>query len=397
MAGPKGTAIPSWQQGAAQETSSESSTATSSPAEPESRETLLEQARRFLQDESISEAPADKKIAFLESKGLSNDEIHTLLGVSRNTQATADDTTTTTSSTTPEPESQSQSSKVKETPKEPPSEAVQSLSAPSPTPSKDVPPIITYPEFLLRQSKPPLITFQNFLYTLYGTAGLAASIYGASEYLAKPMLESLNGARHEFSETVQGNLKTLNEKLEGSVSRIPPLSTPRPKQTSSTEGQSEDDNESVTSDPTELFHRDIATQTIDLEPATSSQTAVGTEVQAESAQKTIDNHLARLQSISSHLSSVVTAEKYSDSTQGYARDRLTELYTYLDSLTYSTPSYLSSSLYGSYEDSDTKKPTGEDEAISAFKSEVRSVKGTLLSARNFPSSSGGLRSGSAVR
>ncbi|EEQ31537.1 hypothetical protein McanMca71_006158 [Microsporum canis] len=397
MAGPKGTAIPSWQQGAAQETSSESSTATSSPAEPESRETLLEQAKRFLQDESISEAPTDKKIAFLESKGLSNDEIHTLLGVSRNTQATADDTTTTTSSTTPEPESQSQSSKVKETPKEPPSEGVQFLSAPSPTPSKDVPPIITYPEFLLRQSKPPLITFQNFLYTLYGTAGLAASIYGASEYLAKPMLESLNGARHEFSETVQGNLKMLNEKLEGSVSRIPPLSTPRPKQTSSTEGQSEDDNESVTSDPTELFHRDIATQTIDLEPPTSSQTAVGTEVQAEPAQKTIDNHLARLRSISSHLSSVVTAEKYSDSTQGYARDRLTELYTYLDSLTYSTPSYLSSSLYGSYEDSDTKKPTGEDEAISAFKSEVRSVKGTLLSARNFPSGSGGLRSGSAVR
>ncbi|KAK2834835.1 hypothetical protein FQN49_006866, partial [Arthroderma sp. PD_2] len=274
-------------------------------------------------------------------------------------------------------------------------------SSPTPppaTPSKDIPPIITYPEFLLQQSKPPLITFQNFLYTVYGAAGLAASIYGASEYLAKPMLASLNGARHEFSETVQGNLKSLNEKLEGSVSSIPPTAS-RPKHTIEAEG--EDDNESITSDPTELFHRDIATQTtVDLDTATPSQKAVGTEVKSGSAtQKAIDDHFTRLQSISSQLSSVVIAEKYSDSTQNCARDRLSELHTYLDSLTYSSPSYLSSSLYGGYDDSaDVKKASasgGEDEAIAAFKSEVRSVKGTLLSARNFPSGSGGLRAGSA--
>ncbi|DAA78724.1 TPA_exp: putative Peroxisomal membrane anchor protein [Trichophyton benhamiae CBS 112371] len=391
MTGPKDATIPSWQQAA----SDNSSTATSSAAATESRDTLLEQARRFLQDESISEAPTDKKIAFLESKGLSNDEIHTLLGISRNTQATASTSDNSGSnSSTEESESQSNKETAGEASSQPTQSPVAASPAPAPTasPSKDVPPIITYPEFLLRQSKPPLITFQNFLYTLYATAGITASIYGASEYLAKPMLESLNCARHEFSETVQGNLKVLNEKLEGNVSKVPALSTARPKGISM-ENESEDDNESVTSDPTELFHRDIATQTTDLEPTAPSQTAVGTEIQTVSPQTVIEEHHSRLQSLSSSLASVVTTEKYSDSTQGYAKDRLSELQTYLDSLTYSAPLYLTSSLYGSYDDSaDAKKAAnGEDEAIAAFKAEIRSVKGTLLSARNFPSGSGGLR------
>lgn len=206
------------------------------------------------------------------------------------------------------------------------------------------------------------------------------------------MLESLNCARHEFSQTVQGNLKTLNEKLEGSVSKVPELPTPRPKGIS-IDNESEQDNESITSDPTELFHRDIATQTTDLESSAPSQTGVGTELQTASTQSAIGEHLSRLQSLSSSLASFVTAEKYSDSIQRDARDRLSELQTYLDSLTYSAPLYLTSSLYGPYDDSaDAKKATnGEDEAIAAFKAEVRSVKGTLLSARNFPSGSGGLR------
>ena len=391
MAGPKDAAIPSWQQTA----SDNSSTAASSASATESRETLLEQARRFLQDESISEASTDKKIAFLESKGLSNDEIHTLLGISRNTQATASTSNDTgNNSSTEESESQSKKETTGEASSQPTQSPAATSPAPTPTASsnKDVPPIITYPEFLLRQSKPPLITFQNFLYTLYATTGVAASICGASEYLAKPMLESLNCARHEFSETVQGNLKALNEKLEGSVSKVPASSTARPMGIS-IDNESEDDNESVTSDPTELFHRDIATQTTDLELSTPSQTAVGTETQTVSSQSVIEEHHSRLQSLSSSLDSVVTAEKYSDSTQGYAKDRLSELQTYLDSLTYSAPLYLTSSLYGSYDDSaDAKKAAnGEDEAIAAFKAEIRSVKGTLLSARNFPSGSGGLR------
>lgn len=41
---------------------------------------LLEQASRFLEDETIRDAPREKKIAFLESKGVRPEDIETLLG-----------------------------------------------------------------------------------------------------------------------------------------------------------------------------------------------------------------------------------------------------------------------------------------------------------------------------
>lgn len=47
---------------------------------------LLEQASRFLDDATIRDAPREKKVAFLESKGVSSEDIETLLGA-----ATQDD------------------------------------------------------------------------------------------------------------------------------------------------------------------------------------------------------------------------------------------------------------------------------------------------------------------
>jgi hypothetical protein len=41
---------------------------------------LLDQAKRFLDDSTIRDAPREKKVAFLESKGVSADDIETLLG-----------------------------------------------------------------------------------------------------------------------------------------------------------------------------------------------------------------------------------------------------------------------------------------------------------------------------
>jgi hypothetical protein len=41
---------------------------------------LLEQAKRFLDDATIRDAPREKKVTFLESKGVSADDIGTLLG-----------------------------------------------------------------------------------------------------------------------------------------------------------------------------------------------------------------------------------------------------------------------------------------------------------------------------
>lgn len=50
------------------------------PASTESRESLREQAVKFLQDPNIQDAGRERKIAFLESKGVKRDDIEALLG-----------------------------------------------------------------------------------------------------------------------------------------------------------------------------------------------------------------------------------------------------------------------------------------------------------------------------
>lgn len=49
-----------------------------------SRQTLLDQAATFLLDESIRDAPWERKRSFLETKGLSVDEINGLLQAGNN-------------------------------------------------------------------------------------------------------------------------------------------------------------------------------------------------------------------------------------------------------------------------------------------------------------------------
>lgn len=48
-------------------------------AQPQGTE-LLDQASRFLEDSTIRDAPREKKVAFLESKGIKAEDIETLLG-----------------------------------------------------------------------------------------------------------------------------------------------------------------------------------------------------------------------------------------------------------------------------------------------------------------------------
>ena len=78
--------VPSWQlQSKSADAKGEEQPAPESP----SRDAAIEQARKFLEEDEVRDASTDKKIAFLESKGLQNDEIEKLLGVTRNTEASA--------------------------------------------------------------------------------------------------------------------------------------------------------------------------------------------------------------------------------------------------------------------------------------------------------------------
>lgn len=48
--------------------------------QPSQSSELLEQASRFLEDATIRDAPRERKVAFLQSKGVSTEDIETLLG-----------------------------------------------------------------------------------------------------------------------------------------------------------------------------------------------------------------------------------------------------------------------------------------------------------------------------
>lgn len=82
----KKPAVPSWQLQSNDENVEE---ATASTSETPNRETVIEQAKKFLEEDEVKDASTDKKVSFLASKGLSSEEIQSLLGVSRNTEATA--------------------------------------------------------------------------------------------------------------------------------------------------------------------------------------------------------------------------------------------------------------------------------------------------------------------
>lgn len=411
----KPTSIPSWQRsGSAPDQAPLSSSPSSddAPASSTSRQDLVDSASRFLEDESIRDAPTDRKVSFLESKGLNSDEIQQLLGVTRNPEATSSTVTAVAEqgSEAPLASSSSNQSEVPpsnlSTPATPATSSSPSntmsqprstttATAPSSAP-RDQPPIITYPEFLFEPAKqPPLVTMSNILYTIYGAAGLGASIYGASEYLVKPMIANLTSARHELAVTAQDNLTKLNEKLEATVSVIPAQLNAR-KTAPNEEDESNEDGDSVTSDPTELFHRDMGTQTTpDVTPSPTLE-AKDEKSSLDAPVEAVNNHISRLASIQSQLQEITEFEKDASNVDDMARSSLSDLHHYLDGLIYSAPTYTSSTPnYGLYtasvssDNSSTGVRKAEDDAIASFKADIRGVKGALLSARNFPASRGG--------
>lgn len=433
----KKPSIPQWQQKTAEaafdqqrSSSKEGETSTPTPAGPQ-REALLDQATKFLQDESVLNESRESKVAFLRSKGLSDDDIQTVLGVSKNTEASdaSNNIMTTeeasTASTSPAPsagDDSSSNSPGVETPSSSQSSDDNSsqMATNSPTPfstssfspssqqtsaSRDVPPIITYPEFLFQPSKPPpLVSIRSVLYSLYSTAAIGTGLYAASEYLVKPMLSNLTNARHELAQTTQEKLRNLNAKLEQNVSIIPPHLSIHPTGYPASDDEEEEDGDdatSFTSDPTELWHRDVATQTsLDCLSSPSVENLADT-ITASAAKpdptEKVTSHVERLGSINSRLREYMDSEKQSISLEDGVCNRLTDLHTYLDGLIYGGSYYSAATGYGVFStpglESISSASVGvrkdEEDAISNFRSEIRGFKGALLSARNFPA--GGTR------
>ncbi|CZT18147.1 uncharacterized protein RCC_03987 [Ramularia collo-cygni] len=256
-------------------------------------------------------------------------------------------------------------------------QAQQSQSQPrqiaqQPAPQQRPPPIITYPEFLLSAHKPPpLITPSRVITTIYAATGISALLYGASRWLVTPMVQSLSASRHELLTHSTSKVDEFNEKLSKIVSQIP---VPPPKEGEAKEAE---DDSSVDSDPTELYHRDMGTQTSDLptNPAPPQKSPADRET---SILNIIESHFAELSDSSDR---VAEANKDRQLTINKFRHLLDGMVYNMDGL----PTWEA----GSDGAMMMKAPgQGKGDMVEELKKEIRGVKGVLLSARRFPSTPG---------
>ncbi|KAL8697525.1 MAG: hypothetical protein Q9224_002271 [Gallowayella concinna] len=322
---------------------------------PSPRAALLEQASQFLAEEDIRDAPVERKIAFLQTKGLVNEEISGLLDLPKDRlrAGTQDIGTEETVSTVSSPPAQEQ-------------EAAPSQLPSQQSPPKDNPPIITYPEFLHHSQKhAPLVTASRLINALYLFTGTAAAVYGTSKFLVEPMVEGLTSARHSLASTTQTNLDTLNEKLEENVA-INPSGISR--QNLGTDDQNEEDMSDTTEDMAPLFNRTIGTQTSPPDSPSSSTSQAKTP---SPPLDTISKQQSSLATLHTALASLNTP-KDNTLTDDKLTDQIEDLKQYLNTLKY--PNQHARTILES-----------KDNAVNKFKTEIRGMKGLLLSTRNFPS------------
>jgi hypothetical protein len=236
------------------------------------------------------------------------------------------------------------------------------------------PPIITYPEFLVNAHQPPpLITPTRVVNTLYAAGSLAALLYGGAKFLVEPMVASLSESRHDLYTHSQSKVDEFNARLSKLVSKVPDIS----KEQEGGRAPDTDDLDSVTSDPTELYHRDMGTQTDVVPPSVSRKTA--SSPSDDSADSLVA--LAKLSALSSHLNSLLeSTSKNAES----AQERITSvqnLRAYLDTLCYASSGISTWNTNGQTDKAGTKN----EDAVDELKREIRNVKGVLLSAKRFPS------------
>lgn len=347
--------IPSWQQAA-------STPAEDSSSQPATRESIVEKARKFLEDKEVKESTREKKIEFLRSKGLEEVEINELLGQD-NHSVISQPTPTPTPEPEPEPQEQQPDSLI---------------SAPYPPENKvEYPPIVTYPEFLTKPAKPPpLITASGLCSSLSVVAGLSTFVYGATKYIVSPMVDKLTEARVDFHQNANKNLSQLVEKLEHTVSEIPASYHTSSKGRPTESDKDEDD--SNYDDPTELFHRDIGVQTSP--PASPVVPPPRTSLSYKpTPTETIQHQADRLSRMSVSIRTLTTDMISQAEDLAETNNVLDKFTGDLHALTYPPEAFGMGNnyLYG------TTRNEPDDE-IKRAKMNIRSVKGVLLSTRSFP-------------
>ncbi|KAI1428413.1 peroxisomal membrane anchor protein conserved region-domain-containing protein [Xylaria sp. FL1777] len=363
----KTPSVPAWQQANADVAS-----------EPEN--TTLEHARRFLDDEGVKAAAPGEKRAFLKSKGLEDAQIDQLLDESAEEGRSPSPTSAT------EPSAASDDGDHKTDVHADATEAslasvdssssttssTSDSSLPATTSTSDSPaPIITYPEFLTKpQRPPPLITPSRLTNILAVSGGVWALLYGISGLVVKPMADNLNEARSEYYHHVNEKLSQLVEKLEGAASEVP-YKNGKPLK-SQKQDRANDDNESVISDPTELFHRDVGTQT-------SPPPSVFAANVNSNNEKPVDVQANRLSAISTSLRELTLMHTQRAESSADLRSEIGQIRDQVDKLAY--PPLQDLSTYGGFGYGQNAEANDE---FKKTKDAIRSVKGLFLSSRSFP-------------
>lgn len=348
--------MPKWQLNAPSD-NADNAAAEASQSQQNSDTDKLEVARRFLDDDAVKTAPRDTKIDFLKSKGVEDEDIEHLLGGLEEAPSSAKDSA-------PSDESNQKALQVLEK-----SFAQKPQPPAAPEPPKpilagsDRPPVVTYPEFLTKpQRTPPLVTTDGLLNTLYAFGGLSALLYGASKFAVEPMVEKLTNARIDLHETTANRLDSILTQLENTVSVVPSYKSSANTASEATESE----------DPSEMFHRDVGTQTsFPNSPSSSSpkgKDEAQSKVQAD-----------RLSKLAKSLKGLTDDFKKQSNESQDIKVLLDVFRDDLDNMTYGHHA----ELFGNFDK--RKKKDSEDE-IRKVRDNIRRIKGVLLSARTFPTS-----------
>ncbi|KAI1780640.1 peroxisomal membrane anchor protein conserved region-domain-containing protein [Hypoxylon cercidicola] len=353
------------------ESQSEAAPDTSTPQDADVIEKTLEKARKFLRDEKVKNSSVEKVTKFLESQGLENAQIQKLLEEYEQDVQNASSLPATDASPTKRESSEPERAvEVKE------KKAAEAKPSTAPSSTSNSPPIITYPEFLTTSPRPPpLITPTRLANILAVSGSIWTALYGVARCVVNPMVENLNESRTDYYSHVNERLGQLVEKLEGVVSEVP-YKNGKPLKSKYEESVCEDD-ESTFSDPTELFHRDIGTQTSPVMLAEDRPSSRNTSGQGD---KPVDAQVRRLAALRASVRELNDMHIRRADGSAEMNARLREIRDEVDKL--GAPAMVDFS--SGYSGLGYGRSSEPDDEVKKAKDAIRSVKGMFLSTRSFP-------------
>ncbi|KAI0884848.1 peroxisomal membrane anchor protein conserved region-domain-containing protein [Annulohypoxylon maeteangense] len=361
MADSKRPNIPSWQE---PQSENDAAPETSHPQDVDTPDVTLEQARIFLRDETVRSSSTEKKAEFLKNKGFNDTQIQELLEEVEQTTQSPNPLPTTTKSTGGVENALRTSEETKD---------IETFT-PIASSTNDPVPIITYPEFLTTSTKPPpLITPSSLANILAVSGSVWTLLYGTARFVVSPMVDSLNDARADYYGHINEKLEQLVEQLEDVVSEVPYKNGKLVLKSKQDEGAYADDD-SICSDPTELFHRDIGTQT---SPKMLALDSAGTANQVD---KPIDAQARRLAALKASLREM--NDMHIRHAEGAAdlNSLLREVRDEIDKVG-APPITDFATIHGGMGYGRSSEP---DDEVKKTRDAIRSVKGMFLSSRSFP-------------